>query len=169
MRTALFQACGRKSQFRTRSPIYPRGAWWTILRDQDRRYQGALRQRYRHVVQMLGMMPVGRLPAPVTDAAHATSPQLEQGAYLASVDALVLARSLVRHDDVAAELATYTKARRAHLDYYQRASSLLIPAFQSDARLLPFVRHLLMPLACHMSGLRGQMLSTLTGNKAVFL
>ena len=223
--------------------VYPWGAWWTILRDPDLRFQGALRQRYRRATQMLGVMPVGRLPAPaadaaqhvtlfwsvrrnneaalrargleawkdevlalapeaapllaqiagldqltfatyadvrmvpwhhqrvvvIGDAAHATSPQLGQGANLALIDALVLARCLAAAPEVVPALAAYTAARRAHLDYYQSASSLLTPVFQSDARLLPLLRDLLMPLACRLPGLRGQMLSTLAGSKAGWL
>jgi 2-polyprenyl-6-methoxyphenol hydroxylase-like FAD-dependent oxidoreductase len=223
--------------------VYPWGAWWAILRDPDQRYQGVLRQVYRRAAQMLGVMPVGRLPAPATDtaphvtlfwsvrradeaplrakglqawkdavlelapevepltsqitdsdqlifatyadvrmapwhhrrvvvigdAAHATSPQLGQGANLALIDALVLSRCLAVDTDVVAALAAYTAARRAHLDYYQWASSLLTPVFQSDARLLPFLRNVFMPLACHMPGMRGQMLSALTGRKAGLL
>ena len=217
--------------------VYPWGAWWTVLRDPERRYEGALHQRYRRASKMLGVMPVGRLPGPGTgatphvtlfwsvrrsdetplrarglaawqdevlamapeaaplvaqvtrceqltfatyadvrmapwhhgrvvvigDAAHATSPQLGQGANLALVDALVLARCLCAQADAPAALAAYSAARRAHLDYYQWASSLLTPAFQSDARLLPFLRDQLLGVACRLPGLRGQMLATLAG------
>ena len=223
--------------------VYPWGAWWTILRDPDLRFQGALRQRYRRAAQMLGVMPVGRLPAPaadlvphvtlfwsvrrtdeatlrargiqawkdevltlapevapllaqvaafdqlifatyadvrmvpwhhqrvvvIGDAAHATSPQLGQGANLALIDALVLARCLVAQPEIIPALAAYTAARRAHLNYYQSASSLLTPIFQSEARLLPLLRDVLMPLACRVPGLRMQMLSTLAGSKAGWL
>ena len=105
----------------------------------------------------------------IGDAAHATSPQLGQGANLALVDALVLARCLALDVNVAAALAAYTAARRAHLNYYQQASSLLTPLFQSDSRVLPVLRDLIMPIACHMPGLRGQMLSTLIGSKTGWL
>lgn len=217
--------------------VYPWGAWWAILRDPDLRYQGVLRQTYRSAAQMLGVMPVGRLPAhhvtlfwsvrradeaplrerglqawkemvldlapavePLTaqitdfdqlvfatyadvrmfpwhhqrvviigDAAHATSPQLGQGANLALVDALVLARCLALDVNATVALAVYSAARRAHLNYYQQASSLLTPLFQSDSRVLPVLRDLIMPVACHMPGLRGQMLSTLSGSKTGWL
>jgi len=223
--------------------VYPWGAWWTILRDPDLQFQGALRQRYRRAAQMLGVMPVGQLPAPandrtphvtlfwsvrrkdeaamrarglpawkdevlalapevapltaqvdafdqlifatyadvrmapwhqgrvvvIGDAAHATSPQLGQGANLALIDALVLARCLAAQPEVVPALAAYTTARRAHLNYYQSASSVLTPVFQSDARLLPLLRDLFMPLACHVPGMRGRMLSTLTGSRAGWL
>lgn len=242
-------ADGTFSQLRSRIAIpheiavCPWGAWWTMLRDPDLRYQGALQQAYRGATQMLGVMPVGRLPAPVTDpapyvtlfwsvrradeaqlrarglqpwkdevlalapgvepllaqiesfdqlisatyadvrmdhwhhqrvvvigdAAHATSPQLGQGANLALIDALVLARCLALPLDAAPALAAYTTFRRAHLNYYQRTSSLLTPVFQSDGTLLPWLRDRLLPLACRVPGLRGAMLSTLAGGRAGFL
>ena len=223
--------------------VYPWGAWWAILPDPERRYQGVLRQTYRRASRMLGIMPVGRLPAPVTDptpyvtlfwsvrradeaalrarglaawqdevvalapdaaplvahvtrfeqlifatyadvrmtpwhhdrvvvigdAAHATSPQLGQGANLALIDALVLAQCMAAQSDAPAALAAYSAARRAHLGYYQWASSVLTPVFQSDARLLPFLRDQLLGIACRLPGVRGQMLATLTGSKAGIL
>lgn len=242
-------ADGTFSQLRSQVPIpheitvYPWGAWWTILRDPERRYQGVLRQTYRDASQMLGIMPVGRLSASaistmqyvtlfwsirrsdeaplrarglqawkdevlalapqtepliaqigefeqlifatyadvrmhpwhdqrivvIGDAAHATSPQLGQGANLALVDALVLMRCLALLEDIPIALAAYTAARRKHLNYYQFASSALTPMFQSDARSLAFLRDRFLPYACRMPGIRGQMLATLTGSKAGLL
>lgn len=105
----------------------------------------------------------------IGDAAHATSPQLGQGANLALVDALALARSLEAQTGVAAALSNYSTKRRAHLNYYQWASSVLTPVFQSNARVLPLLRDALMPVLCRMPGARGPMLATLTGRKAGFL
>jgi 2-polyprenyl-6-methoxyphenol hydroxylase-like FAD-dependent oxidoreductase len=244
-------ADGTFSQLRTqlairhRIDVYPWGAWWAILPDRERRYQGVLRQTYRRAARMLGIMPIGRSPAEagaatsaphvtlfwsvrrddeaqqrargfaawkdevaalspdaepllsrlagfdqllfatyadvrmaawhdrriviIGDAAHATSPQLGQGANLGLIDAAVLARCIGAHNDVATALAAYSVARRAHLGYYQWASSLLTPVFQSDARLLPWLRDMSMGLACRLPVVRGQMLSTLTGVKAGLL
>jgi 2-polyprenyl-6-methoxyphenol hydroxylase-like FAD-dependent oxidoreductase len=102
----------------------------------------------------------------IGDAAHATSPQLGQGANLGLIDAAVLARSLGAEREVERALELYTSARRAHLGYYQWASSLLTPVFQSDDRLLPLLRDLALGIACRLPLVRGQMLSTLTGTKA---
>ena len=109
----------------------------------------------------------------IGDAAHATSPQLGQGANLGLIDAAVLAQCIAAHAGAAADaagivaaLSAYTAARRAHLGYYQWASSVLTPVFQSDSRLLPLLRDATMGLACRLPVVRGQMLSTLTGTKA---
>jgi len=225
-----------------RCVAYPWGAWWSILPDRERRFQKVLRQWYRNASEMLGVMPVGRLPAAsddtphvtlfwsvrcaaeaalrerglepwksmvrtlapevepllaevrdasqllfaryadvrmsrwndgriavIGDAAHATSPQLGQGANLALVDAAVLARCLAVDGDPARALAAYTTARRPHLRYYQWASSALTPIFQSDARIGPWLRDATMGVVCKVAPLRAPMLATLTGARTGFV
>lgn len=109
----------------------------------------------------------------VGDAAHATSPQLGQGTNLALLDAVALARSLQEHADVPAALARYTRERKGHLHYYGQASRWLTPLFQSDWRLLPWLRDLFMgsasgwpvlgPLTCQtLVGVRQGWLSART-------
>ncbi len=80
----------------------------------------------------------------IGDAAHATSPQLGQGTNLALLDAVALADCIARFDSVPQALAMYTQARAAHLRFYGEASRWLTPLFQSDLRLLPFLRDLFM-------------------------
>ncbi len=81
------------------------------------------------------------------DAAHATSPQLGQGCNLALWDAMILADSLgAEGRDLAQALDTYSRAREAHLGFYQVATRLLTPFFQGDEPLLGSVRDLAMPL-----------------------
>lgn len=75
----------------------------------------------------------------IGDAAHRASPQLGQGANMALLDALALARAL----DVAtgdAALALYAKARRWHVMTYQAMSAAFTPQYQSDSRWLPILR-----------------------------
>src|SRR5262245_14536564 len=97
------------------------------------------------------------------DAAHATSPQLGQGANLALWDAVCLADTLAAHDDLAAALAAYTAARRRHLNYYQFATRALTPLFQSDSRVLGILRDVVFP-ACHwLAPLRRRMVRTMAG------
>ena len=81
------------------------------------------------------------------DAAHATSPQLGQGCNLALWDAMVLADTLAAEErDLAIALDNYTRAREAHLGFYQVATRLLTPFFQGDEPLLGSMRDLAMPL-----------------------
>ena len=81
------------------------------------------------------------------DAAHATSPQLGQGCNLALWDAMVLADTLAAEDrDLALALDNYSRAREAHLAFYQLATRLLTPFFQGDEPLLGALRDLAMPL-----------------------
>lgn len=97
------------------------------------------------------------------DAAHATSPQLGQGANLALVDALALADALEGAEDVASGLARYSRTRRHHLGYYQWATRFLTPFFQSDLRLLGWLRDAFMGLACRLPYVRTRMLRTMCG------
>jgi len=100
----------------------------------------------------------------VGDAAHATSPQLGQGANLALWDAMCLADVFAAgHGDVAATLAAYTAARRRHLDYYQLATRALTPFFQGDSRVLGFVRDLVFPASRWLAPLRRRMVRTMAG------
>ena len=80
----------------------------------------------------------------IGDCAHATSPQLGQGANLALMDARELARSLADFAEVPTALAQYSKRRRAHLNYYQRSSRWLTPFFQSHSRLASGLRDALL-------------------------
>jgi 2-polyprenyl-6-methoxyphenol hydroxylase-like FAD-dependent oxidoreductase len=97
------------------------------------------------------------------DAAHATSPQLGQGANLALWDAMVLADSIAGVADLPSALAAYSRSRRAHLRYYQLATRWLTPFFQSDSRLGGLLRDWLFPLANRIGPLRRVMLETMAG------
>lgn len=210
----VLDCAGAHDTLRTgRAPLYPWGALWTTCRDEDGRFGGLLRQRYRGARTMIGILPVGRMPgapddarhvaffwseklagleatraagmsawrqrvreiwpesAPVVDqiedfdrlslatyrdvrvrpwhrgrvlalgdAAHGTSPQLGQGANLALIDALVLAQVLAETNDVERAFARYERLRRPHVRFYQLASRLLTPFFQSESRVLGLMR-----------------------------
>lgn len=76
----------------------------------------------------------------IGDAAHATSPQLGQGANMAFLDALALTEALNCHDAHADYAPLYTQLRRTHVWLFQSASYLLTPFYQSDSRILPALR-----------------------------
>ena len=105
----------------------------------------------------------------IGDAAHATSPQLGQGANLALLDAWVLRNALASCGSVAAALDTYAKNRRAHLRYYQWASRMLTPLFQSDRRLLPALRDMFMGVGGRLPYIRTQSAETLAGTRTGIL
>lgn len=97
------------------------------------------------------------------DSAHATSPQLGQGTNLALCDAQQLAVSLASHPTLDAALVDYSRARRAHLGWYQFATRWLTLAFQSDQVWLAPLRDALMPRFCRVPVLRRLMLSSMAG------
>jgi 2-polyprenyl-6-methoxyphenol hydroxylase-like FAD-dependent oxidoreductase len=76
----------------------------------------------------------------IGDAWHATSPQLGQGANMALLDAWALAASLRARADVRKALVAAVHLRRGHVRLYQAMSVLFTPVYQSDGRVLPFVR-----------------------------
>jgi 2-polyprenyl-6-methoxyphenol hydroxylase-like FAD-dependent oxidoreductase len=99
------------------------------------------------------------------DAAHATSPQLGQGANHALLDAVALADALAgaRARDLPGALAAYTESRRHHLAFYQLAARLLTPLFQSDSRVLAWLRDRFFPVSRWVRPLRRRMVRTMFG------
>ncbi len=84
--------------------------------------------------------PVGARLAHIGDSWHCASPQLGQGANMALLDALALARALERRTGLDDALAAYAQARRTHIRLYQLASWMFTPAYQSDSLLLAGLR-----------------------------
>ena len=101
----------------------------------------------------------------IGDAAHATSPQLGQGANHALLDALALADALGAAPDVPTALAAYARLRRRHVRFYQRASAAMTPFFQSDSLALAALRDFGFDRLKAVPWLHGQMLRTLAGLK----
>ncbi|WP_367614779.1 FAD-dependent oxidoreductase [Plastoroseomonas arctica] len=99
------------------------------------------------------------------DSAHATSPQLGQGANAALLDAMALADALERCDEIPAALADYAASRRAHVRFYQRASWLMTPFFQSDSASLAWMRDRVFDRLKLVPYLRREMIRTLAGLK----
>lgn len=91
--------------------------------------------------------PFGDGIAHIGDAAHRASPQLGQGANMALLDAWALAQA-IRYFPLDTALPAYARARRAHVFAYQSMSAAFTPQYQSDSRILPFVRdRILFPLS----------------------
>jgi 2-polyprenyl-6-methoxyphenol hydroxylase-like FAD-dependent oxidoreductase len=101
----------------------------------------------------------------IGDAAHSTSPQLGQGANQALLDAVVLADALSIAGDPPEAFALYARIRRSHVRFYQYASLIMTPFFQSDARSLAWLRDLVFDPMRRVPWLHQQMLHTLAGLK----
>ena len=84
--------------------------------------------------------PAGRRLAVIGDAAHSTSPQLGQGANMALLDAAALAHAATTNASIEDALEAYCLARRRHVRVFQALSWMFTPFYQSDSRVLPFIR-----------------------------
>ena len=76
----------------------------------------------------------------IGDAWHSASPQLGQGANMALLDAWAIACALEQAGSVAEGLAAAIRMRRRHVLLYQWLTALFTPVYQSDSRVLPFLR-----------------------------
>ena len=76
----------------------------------------------------------------IGDSAHSTSPQLGQGANMALLDALALSHALASAAGLDDALEAYCRSRRWHVRVFQGLSLTFTPFYQSDGRLLPFLR-----------------------------
>ena len=85
-------------------------------------------------------LPYGERIAFIGDSAHATSPQLGQGANMALMDVMALANAMEQAATIEAALQAYAKARRFHVRLYQAMSAMFTPFYQSDSALLPVFR-----------------------------
>jgi salicylate hydroxylase len=83
----------------------------------------------------------------IGDSAHATSPQLGQGANMALLDAAALAQAFRNSASVQDAALHYARQRRFHVRLYQAMSRLFTPFYQSDSVLLPLARDTLVSVA----------------------
>lgn len=74
------------------------------------------------------------------DAWHSASPQLGQGANMALLDAWALGLGLANATSVEEGLAHAVGLRRRHVRIYQALTALFTPVYQSDSRVVPWLR-----------------------------
>ncbi|MFC4257765.1 FAD-dependent oxidoreductase [Marinobacter lacisalsi] len=121
---------------------------------------------YRDVV--LSHWGRGRIGV-IGDAAHAMSPQLGQGANMALLDAVAMARAVDGSrtwDDV---WQHFDDQRRGSIRFYQRMSWWLTPMFQSNLKGAAPLRDLSLTLSQKVPWLRQQMAETISGRKQKWL
>lgn len=81
----------------------------------------------------------------IGDAYHAASPQLGQGANMALLDAYALATAIDTQADPQAAFRAFHKSRKHHVWLYQLMAFLFTPVYQSDGRIIPWLRDYLVP------------------------
>ena len=99
----------------------------------------------------------------IGDAWHATSPQLGQGANMALLDTASLCAALAREPSVSEAIARHLKQRQLHIRFYQLLSRVLTPFYQSDSRILPMSRDLMIGPATKLPFLRSLITTLVTG------
>ena len=85
-------------------------------------------------------LPFGRKLVFIGDSAHATSPQLGQGANMALLDVQALTQAFEDKADLEDAVMAYARKRRFHVKLYQALSRAFTPFYQSDSVLLPVAR-----------------------------
>lgn len=99
----------------------------------------------------------------IGDAAHRASPQLGQGANMALLDAMALARAL-RQGDAETAPARQARMRRRHVAAYQAMSAAFTPMYQSDSRALPLLRDQVLAPMSRLPGVRHLLTALVTGD-----
>lgn len=103
----------------------------------------------------------------IGDAWHSASPQLGQGANMALLDAWAVAAGMRATGSVAAGIGHAVALRRHHVRLYQGLSAVFTPVYQSDSRVLPFIRDRIVgPLSriWPVTSMQAAMVSGLVGN-----
>ena len=99
----------------------------------------------------------------IGDCAHATSPQLGQGANLALVDAWTMSKCISDCSTVEEAMYKYDQERKWRLRFYQLNSRLLTPVFQSHSKVVSTFRDVFMGPMCKFPPTKLQMLTVLCG------
>lgn len=99
----------------------------------------------------------------IGDSAHATSPQLGQGANMALLDARALASALEAATTVVDVGLAYARMRRRHVQVYQFLSYALTPFYQSDSALIPLARDTLVSTVARIPPMPGMLAALVSG------
>jgi 2-polyprenyl-6-methoxyphenol hydroxylase-like FAD-dependent oxidoreductase len=76
----------------------------------------------------------------IGDSWHAASPQLGQGANMALLDAYALDQAIEDTADLDSASRRFRAMRQSHVRLYQAISWLFTPVYQSDSKILPWLR-----------------------------
>ncbi len=98
----------------------------------------------------------------IGDAAHQASPQLGQGANMALLDALALARAFT--EDATNIAQQYWRTRRRHILIYQTLSALFTPLYQSNSNSLPWIRDNILASTSQWPIIRGSLQELVKGS-----
>ena len=109
----------------------------SVLLNQIKSHDDLVMARYHHRTLR---HPVSGRVVHLGDSYHAASPQLGQGANMALLDAFALDQAFTKRRGLDAALQEYARLRRVHILIYQLISKLFTPVYQSNSKLLPFMR-----------------------------
>ncbi len=99
----------------------------------------------------------------IGDSWHCTSPQLGQGANMALMDANALARVIDDAATVGEIPDRYRRARSFHVKLYQTLSGVFTPLYQSNSRILPWIRDMIIHHFARLPIIRALIARTVSG------
>ncbi len=103
----------------------------------------------------------------VGDSWHCTSPQLGQGANMALMDASALAQVIGSTATIENIGPRYRRLRSSHIMLYQILSAIFTPLYQSDSRILPWIRDMLIHHFARLPLVRGLIARTVSGKLGI--
>ena len=150
---AAWRAAGREAWMEAVHRFWPEAAPFAAAAE-------PVHARYRHHTRL----PLAAANSvKIGDAWHATSPQLGQGANMALLDAASLCAALAREPSVSDAIVRHLRQRQLHIRFYQLLSRVLTPFYQSDSRLLPMSRDVMIGPATKLPLLRNLITTLVTG------